>query len=129
MRHDFDGTLTATGTLADVAAAKGLEGNNVLNLEIENTGSTNATTDFAVLLKDHPAGEWYSYLAGAEFDEDYDAGTQARLLFASATGPHELAAAGKAHIIVRLHAAYGVKIQVASTSGTTVAVRGTIRKT
>lgn len=56
---------------------------NVVAMEIDNTqASLAATIGFKIQLQDHPNGEWYDYLA----DADWDANNNANVLFASAPG-------------------------------------------
>ncbi len=113
-------SITITTSYVDILTLI-LDGRaDVLNLELENTGAA-ALTGFKVLLKDHADGEWYDFLSGVDFDST----DLSNMLFASATGPHELGAAAIAHAHVRVNAAYGVKFQGLCGSSTTVVLRAT----
>ena len=96
-----------------------------VNFEIANA-SGQALSDTRIQLQDHPDGEWYSYVGGADFTTATLAGN---VLFATQTQKVTTAAtANSGHAHVRINAAYSFRIQtkLAAASGT-VTVYGNIR--
>jgi hypothetical protein len=86
-----------------------------LNIEIENAAGADMN-DLIVQLKDHPDGDWYSYLGAA----DYVSGSNSNMLFASGTpSPDQTADGTRTHMHIRVGAAYGVRFgpQLASGAG------------
>lgn len=94
----------------------------VCSFEVENQTGGSSLTDFKIWLKDHPNGEWYSYLAGTDFDST----TNRNMLFATSSGPHEVAANSKAHCHFFFNGAYGIKFSGTAVGGN-VKVRGHLR--
>jgi hypothetical protein len=80
---------------------------------------------FKVQVKAADGGSWHDYLV----DTDFDAVDNTNMLFATATGPHEVAAAAAAMATIRLNAVHAVRFQgkrVAGDPPATAVVRGTI---
>lgn len=129
MLKHFEQSGTVTTDLTQVAVLTGLEGDAVLNMEITNTGATNALADFSVELKDHPSGEYYTYVAGATtptWTTTQSAVTMGIFPFVSGA-PLTLAALATAHIILRVYGAWAIRIKAKSAAATTtVRVRGSI---
>jgi hypothetical protein len=110
---------TDTVLLAEVCEGRFL----YATLEVENAVGGQALSGFTVQIKDHPAGEFYTFLTGADFDST----VISNMLYASTTGPHELGADAKAHTHIRLNGAYAFRLLAKTASGTaTVSLRGTI---
>ena len=101
-----------------------LEGKyDVLSFQVAAT--EHGTDGFKVQVKPHSAGDYIDYLAGADFDSS----VLANMLFASTTGPHQLAAGGSALVIVNVRGAYAVRFQAsASADHAHVAIKGTARR-
>jgi hypothetical protein len=96
---------------------------DILTLQIAAT--EHGTDGFKVQVKPHSSGDYIDYLAGADFDSL----VLANMLFASTTGPHELAAGGKALVVVNVRGAYAVRFQAsASADHAHVAIKGTARR-
>lgn len=98
-------------------------GFKTINFEVANTGE-DALAGFAIQLKDHPDGEWYSLLADADF-----ASTAISIkLFSSTAGPQDLAGDGKAHVILNVGCPESVRFTAicGESDATTVIVRGTV---
>lgn len=119
-RYDFDAAEVTVGTsLTTLHTIEGLREQRVWNIEVENTGAV-ATNGFTVLIKDHPNGEYYAFLDNVNFDTPND-----NMIFSTTTGPHELGAGGKAHVIIHTRSAWGVRLQAKVAAGTTtIKVRG-----
>ena len=90
-------------------------------IEVENE-SGGDLTDFRVQIKMHGSGQWFAYVD----DENFDSTTNSNMLWASATGPHEVAAAGFAAFIVRLEGVFAFRLLAKSASASVVSVRGTL---
>lgn len=78
---------------------------------------------FKVQCRDHSTGSWYDYLSGT----DFDSATNANMLFATDTGPHEVgyATSGGAHAHIRVNGVEAVCFGAVTAAGTvTVYVRG-----
>jgi len=92
-----------------------------VSFEIENTGDTNAITDFQVLYRPHERGAWAVLLSGSDFDS-----TNLDSLFhAETTGPHECPKEDTAAAIIVTGPVNAIKFQAKSASGTTAKLRGT----
>jgi len=79
------------------------------NIEITNTGATNALTDFKVQALDWSGGTWYDYILGADLDYD--------------VLPTTLAAEGVTHISIPCGGPYAIRLMAKSTA-TTVTAKG-----
>lgn len=114
-------TNASVGTsLADIGILPLRGKSEFLNFEVAPVGATLA--GFVLQLQDESSGEFYDYLA----DTDFDASGNSNMLFASTTGPHEVADGGKAHATVRTNGAYAAKFRARTTAGTAaVTVRTT----
>lgn len=123
-----DRPINATAAVADadvvVFTLSDISVFSIMNLEIENAGDTNALTDFKIQLTDHPDGEWYTYLGGADFSST----TISNLRFVSTAVPNTLAAAGFSHVHARLNGACGLRLLASCAAGTTVEVRGSLKQ-
>lgn len=94
------------------------EGFDVVNLEIENTGDTNAFSDLKIQLQDHPDGEFYDYLIAS----DFATAGHPNIPFVSVTAPDTLGDGETTHLIFKTHGAYAFKVLAKVASGTTTAV-------
>ena len=84
-----------------------------LNLEVENTGGSNALTDVQIQCRDHPGGEWYSEFAASEIEEF--------------GGLKTLAHSSIAHAKINVAGMDAVRLQAkVGASTTTVAARGVV---
>jgi hypothetical protein len=94
-----------------------------VNVEVVNALGGSTLSAFSVELQDHPEGEWYSYLSGADFDA-----ASGNLTFVTTTGPQELPANAKAHAHINPRAAYAIRFKAAGVAAaapaSTVTVRG-----
>jgi len=117
LRREFTATGTVTIAATVLKTIEHLDRLGVFNVEVVNNSGTVTLDQFIVALKDHPDGEWYTYLSATDFDAnflDFDADVKPPwLLFTQSTGPHELGPAGKAHFIFDAHRAYGVRFSAA----------------
>jgi len=87
-----DTTTLATVTLGGQA--------QYLAFEVQAYG-TLSFYSFMVRARNHASGQWYDYVG----DTDFDSTTNSNMLFASATGPHELiCGSGAAVVTVYAHA-------------------------
>jgi hypothetical protein len=120
----FDADAVVVGaTLTDLTEIE-LQGNyDELLLEVENGAVAVTLTDFAVLLKLHQDGEWFTFLSGT----DWDAIDIADLYYVDSTGPHEVATGTRAQAIVNIHGAWAIKFQAAGATASVI-VRGIVRR-
>ena len=96
----------------------------LVNLQVKNSHASLAFTGLRIQLKDHPDGEWYTFLA----DTDFAATDLSNMLFAAASGAtavHLLAAADLANIHLRTNAAWAMRVQVKATAAGSAEVVGT----
>jgi hypothetical protein len=116
----FDGSLTATGSLADIVEVVLGDSYKTMTFTLRNTGGVNALTNFALLVKHHAdeGDAWVTLLSGSEW------GTVAGRLLSVKGAPHTLAHSSAAAVELRVSGLYAVKLQAASTSGTTCTVKG-----
>jgi len=118
----FEGeATTVTDSLTTVLELSNYRGYpGLLHLEVENSGDS-TLSQFRIELRDHPDGEWYTFLA----DGDFLATDIRNLLFSDGNLP-TLAPSDKGHCHVLTNAAQAVRVRAACTSGnsTTIRVRG-----
>ena len=120
----FAGDATSVTTSFTTVLQRVLMGDKVLSFEVASAAGSATTTGFKIQAQDNVAGEFYDYLV----DTDFDSTTNSNMLFASATGPHELAASGFAHVHFAVNAIYAIRLQAKVASGTaTITIRGTER--
>lgn len=124
-RYSNTGASTAVADSAVVVWTMiGHAGGGILNLEVANTGGK-ALTALAIELQDAPNGEWYSYIATT----DWAAPTDNRFIRVSPAAPNTLAGAAKAHLVINVNAAYGVRVKAiagAAGNATTVVACGSL---
>lgn len=109
---------TGYTTVWTFSSVRGMSG--VLNLEIVNTGII-TLDDLKLQVQDTPGGEWYDYLAGA----DWQNSLLAYRLAATSNLPG-LTGEEIGHAQVRIYAAHQVRLQGKSmATSTSVRVRGT----
>jgi hypothetical protein len=112
----FSKSKTCPATGNTVVATLTVNGNyDILSMTVSTV--TNGTDGFLIELKMHRDSPWISYLSGTDFDTASD-----DMLFASATGPHELSAAGAAIVVVNIRKAWAVRISASGTAGADTAV-------
>ena len=122
LMFDSVAVIAAAG-LTDLAEIE-LKGDyDELLLEVVNGAVAVTLTDFAVLLKLHQDGEWFSFLSGT----DWDAIDIADLYYVDSTGPHEVATGTIAQAIVNIHGAWAIKFQAAGATASVI-VRGIVRR-
>lgn len=109
-------TVTVTSSLTDVLI---MQANGLMHdatVTINNTGS-NATTGLAILRQHDANGPWLPWLSGTDF-----ATATSRYNPSINPAPNAVPAAGTGWVDLKPGAVTGIKVQVASTSGTTVTV-------
>lgn len=95
--------------------------NGLIVFEVANAAGSGTLDGFKIQMQDHPDGQWYDYLSGSDFDTATTA-----MLFATTTGPHEVAAEGYAHAHVKARG-YAIRFQASSASSTaSVRIRGKV---
>lgn len=106
---DFTTLLTVGGGFGgDIAA------------EVHNAGAV-ALSDFRIQAKVHPGSEFFTVLAGTDFDST----TNLLLKMASETGPHQLGGAARANLLVNIGPVFALRFQAKTASSTTtVGLRG-----
>lgn len=111
-------TGTVTTALTDIGSEIVLGGDcPAVAVQVTNTGGTNATNDFAVLIRTHAQGTFETLLSGAI--------TNALPHLRAIGTPNALAAAATAVLIVQVGPIYSVKFQAKTAAATTtVTVRG-----
>ena len=77
---------------------------------LNSTGGS--MTSFIVQLKDNPDSAWYNYLGNTDFDST----TNANMIFASASGPHEAATGATSVAKVKVPSVYGIRFIAAAGS-------------
>jgi len=102
-------------TILEVTNTKGLP---KCKIEVTNTGA-NAFTDFAVRLKDHALGKWYTLSSGT----DWASVSVPWQLKVMDPDPMTLAAGLTTHVELDIGPAYGVQVQAKRTTATTAQVR------
>jgi len=125
MNFHGSAAIASADTWTDILTLEGYRHlSGTVNLEIENDHASQATTGIRILLRDHVNGEWYEYLADADFGNS----SLTNLLFASyTTGSaafHTLTAGHFAHCHVLLNACQGLKVQAKAAAAGSVTVRG-----
>lgn len=118
MRNSFETpAAVAVTTTTTILTVDHLDRLPYVNFEVENASATVALSAFKVQLQDHPSGEWYDFITTWTADHY----TQLWLSGAPAT----LAATAKAHAILFIGAAYGMRFVATVASGTgSVKIRG-----
>jgi len=113
--------VTAGTSLTDLCEIRLYGRAKQASIEVENTGATNALTEFAILFKQHKGGQWSTLLSGDDFGSTND------VLKVVTTNPKTLAAGAEAGLVLAcLEGFYSLKMQAKRTSTTTVKVRGTV---
>lgn len=103
-----------------------VDGDAIVNLEVESDGTSAASLDaFQVLLKDHPAGQEYAYILTA----DWASSVISNLRFTFSVVPNTLAAGAFSHVTFRCNAAYEAIIQAAGAGNTAkITCRGSAKR-
>lgn len=116
----FESTSVAVTTEWTDLAVVNLRGRfPTLAFTVANASGGGALSGFRIQIAQGD-GDAVSYLSGV----DFDATDNANMVFCSAKGPHELAAAGVALVIVLVRGADKVTFQAKSASTSTVSIYG-----
>lgn len=121
----FDsGSVSVTGgggliTLATVVCS----GAGEVAFTVENTGDTNALTDFQVFLQASSTSTPVAYLGAT----DYATVGHVNIPFCTTVVPNTLAAAGTSTLRIKTGAAYAVVFKASATTTTTATVVGNVR--
>lgn len=119
----FGPTTTAVTSANTTVLSVVTHGRNLLSMNVENTGS-NAVTACIISKKMSANDDWHAYFG----DTDFESATNDNIEFIESTTPHDLAAAGTSAFQVWVSGAYAIKVEFASTSGTTVVTDGNLSR-
>ena len=127
--YDQYGTLattvtTAWATILSLKTNRGQAGD--CNIEIDNVGGGGvALTALRIQLKDHPDGEWYTFLE----DTDFASSSIWNLMFAGTSdgsAVYQLADTAQAYIHMRLNASFAMRVQAKTGSTGTIDARANV---
>ena len=96
-RVDDIKTIVALTTLV-ASGAYTLQPDDGDKVTVEVVNASGQTIDQFEIQVSMTGSDWHTFLAGTDFDST----TNSNMLFSSTTGPHELADAGRALILMRL---------------------------